>query len=183
VQGCPFHCQGCIAPDWIPFTPSTLYDPTNLADRILTDPQIIGLTFSGGEPMFQAIGLAVLAKEVKRQREINIICFTGYRYETLNKMPGRTGIPELLTQIDVLIDGPYLQTQNTGRGLRGSDNQRFIHLTDRLRDYDFEHMYRTIEVQILHNEILMVGIPPKNIHPQAFLDGLVDTALPKEVGR
>ncbi|HET9590991.1 MAG TPA: 4Fe-4S single cluster domain-containing protein, partial [Anaerolineales bacterium] len=72
VQGCPFHCRGCIAPEWIPFQPAVQMTPRELVDRLLVA-DISGLTFSGGEPMEQAAGLAEVARLVKDRREVDII--------------------------------------------------------------------------------------------------------------
>ena len=58
VQGCPFRCSGCVAPEWIPEVPAERLTPVQLAARLLVDPNVDGLTFSGGEPMAQAAGLA-----------------------------------------------------------------------------------------------------------------------------
>jgi anaerobic ribonucleoside-triphosphate reductase activating protein len=70
VQGCPFRCQGCIAPEWIPFERAREADPAELASELLADPDVAGLTFSGGEPMRQAAGLARLITIARRQRDL-----------------------------------------------------------------------------------------------------------------
>ncbi len=163
VQGCPFHCPGCIAPDWIPYKEARLVTPTKLAAELLSEPEVTGLTISGGEPMIQAICLSELVRIARSEKELDVICFTGYRYEQLIKFPKETGVPDFLKEIDVLIDGPYIQALNTGIGLRGSENQNFIYLTDRLGFFDFQSTPRRLEINILENEILMVGIPPKSI--------------------
>ena len=48
--------------------------------------------------------------------------YSGYRFELLKTWP-------MMKYIDVLVDGPYLQAYNPGRGKlkwRGSTNQRVI---------------------------------------------------------
>jgi len=164
VQGCPFHCPGCIAPNWIPFNTSWLnFSAQDLAEILLANPQVSGLTFSGGEPFAQAEGLAALVKFVRRRREVDVICFTGYRFESLLNHPPDRGCFELLEQLDLLIDGPYIESKNDGKGLRGSNNQRFIHLTNRLQGYDFENLPRRAEITIQDGELFVAGIPPKNL--------------------
>jgi anaerobic ribonucleoside-triphosphate reductase activating protein len=163
VQGCPFHCQGCIAPDWIPFRPARLVSPEHLAEELLSSATISGITFSGGEPMQQAAGLAALARVARENRDLNIICFTGYRYEQLLKNPPSRDVMALLEQIDVLIDGPYVASRNDGIGLRGSSNQRIIHLTERLRTSDLEASPRQVEIHIEDGELAIVGIPPRGL--------------------
>ena len=163
VQGCPFRCPGCVAPDWVPIKPARLVDPTELAVELLADPAVTGVTFSGGEPMLQASALARLARSLREMRDISIICFTGFQVEQLHKNPPGPGIPELMELLDVLIDGPYIERLNNNRGLRGSQNQRVLQLTNRLRDFDFETGQRTAEVQLKDGQVMMVGVPPARL--------------------
>jgi anaerobic ribonucleoside-triphosphate reductase activating protein len=158
VQGCPLNCPGCIAPQWIPFIPATTFTPEQILERLNLD-KIEGLTFSGGEPMEQAAGLARLIRLARRQKELSLICFTGYRYERLLRNPPNRGVAELLAQIDVLIDGPYVQALNDAMGLRGSSNQRVIQLTSRLRVHNLESQSRNVEIKIADGELAFVGIP------------------------
>jgi anaerobic ribonucleoside-triphosphate reductase activating protein len=121
--------------------------------------EISGLTFSGGEPMEQAAGLAELARLARQGKDLNLICFTGYRYERLLKRPPNSGVPELLAQIDVLVDGPFIQSLNDSAGLRGSSNQRVIHLTPRLKEHDLDTSRRKLEITVTDGEIAFLGIP------------------------
>jgi anaerobic ribonucleoside-triphosphate reductase activating protein len=125
--------------------------------------KVSGLTFSGGEPMEQAAGLAALARQARRKKELDIICFTGYQYEGLLRNPPNEGVAELLAEVDVLIDGPFVRALAGSVGLRGSSNQRFIHLTERLKGYDFESHERQIEVTISNGEMAFIGIPTPDI--------------------
>ena len=159
VQGCPFRCVGCIAPEWLPIDSTHLMPIEDLVDRLLSSPSVTGLTFSGGEPMLQAGSLAQVARLVRQRRDVNIITFSGYAYEILQRKSMASGIPELLSQIDVLIDGPYIKALNNGVGLRGSSNQHIIHLTSRLQQYDLEKWPRGVEINLSGNEIVSVGIP------------------------
>jgi anaerobic ribonucleoside-triphosphate reductase activating protein len=135
-----------------------IMSPREIVNRILLD-DITGFTFSGGEPMEQAGGFAEVAHIARHERDINIICFTGYRYEHLLKDPPNSDVAGLLAQVDVLIDGPYVQALNDSIGLRGSANQRIIHLSSRLRDHDLESFKRSIEIRITNGELAFVGIP------------------------
>jgi anaerobic ribonucleoside-triphosphate reductase activating protein len=120
---------------------------------------ITGLTFSGGEPMMQAAGLAELARVARQQKDLDIICFTGFRYERLLKNPPAPGISDLLAQVDVLVDGPFVQSLHDSIGLRGSSNQRIIHLTSRLKEYGLESQARKVEITIRDGELGLIGIP------------------------
>ncbi|MFC5822271.1 4Fe-4S single cluster domain-containing protein [Nonomuraea insulae] len=160
VQGCPFRCPGCMAPDWIPDQPARLVEPAPLVAELLSDPGVTGLTFSGGEPMEQAAGLAEVARLARLVRDVTVICFTGHRLERLR---ARAGVRDLLAQVDVLIDGRYVAALDDGAGLRGSANQRVHHLTGRLAAHDFTHGARRAEIRVRDEEVLLVGVPPPGL--------------------
>ena len=162
VQGCPLNCRGCLAPNWIPFIPARQMTPDQILERLDLD-AITGLTFSGGEPMEQAAGLSVLVRLARQKKDLDLICFTGYRYERLLQDPPNTGVPELLAEVDVLIDGPFIQSLNDSVGLRGSSNQRVIHLTSRLKEYDLESSTRNVEIRVTDGELRFIGVPTPGI--------------------
>jgi anaerobic ribonucleoside-triphosphate reductase activating protein len=161
VQGCPFRCRGCVAPDWIPFEEAREADPADLAAELLAEPAVTGFTFSGGEPMSQAAGLAQVIAIARQQRDLTLICFTGYRLAELRARPPGPGVAGLLAQVDVLIDGRYVASLNDGRGMRGSANQRVHFLTERLRHAEPELTagQRRAEIRIRDRSALLVGVP------------------------
>jgi anaerobic ribonucleoside-triphosphate reductase activating protein len=164
VQGCPFQCAECIAPEWIPQHINTLTAPEHLAQRLLEHPEISGITLSGGEPMLQAAGLATFVRLVRQSRQVDVICFTGYRYEALLSSPPNPAVKDLLAQVDLLIDGPYIQRLNDGRGLRGSRNQTPHYLTHRLAGFDAAMEPRRLEVYLEEEgQAFLVGIPPNGL--------------------
>jgi anaerobic ribonucleoside-triphosphate reductase activating protein len=81
------------------------------------------VTFTGGDPMYQAEGFAELAREIHRKTNKDIWCYTGFTYESLITPEQR----DLLEQIDVLVDGPFVQSlRDEDLLFRGSSNQRII---------------------------------------------------------
>jgi anaerobic ribonucleoside-triphosphate reductase activating protein len=171
VQGCPLCCAGCISPAWSAARPGRLVNPTHLAAELLgNNPRIEGLTLSGGEPFAQAAGLAAFVFAAKSMRaELNVLCFSGYRLETLGEMPAAQA---LLAEVDTLIDSPYVSSLNDGHGLRGSSNQRVLHLTDRMSAYDFDHAPRQAEMYLQDHELFLVGVPPRGL--LAALDAVAE---------
>ena len=127
VQGCPHHCPGCHNPETWPFAGGTEVPREQLLGLIRQDPLVRGITFSGGEPFAQAEELALLAAEL-RQNGYELACYTGYTFEELLQ----NGTPEqqkLLQNLDVLIDGPFLQGEKPLElAFRGSRNQRILNL-------------------------------------------------------
>jgi anaerobic ribonucleoside-triphosphate reductase activating protein len=172
VQGCPLHCKGCISPNWIPFRPANELSPEKVAKYLLSNPEIQGITISGGEPTAQAHGLVEMIKIARHIRDdLHIICFSGFTYESLQKRPLTTGILELLQLIDVLIDGPYIEGLNHGDSFPGSRNQRMISLSERPLPGAGPFELRKMEVYIRNGNVLAVGIPPLQ-WPAEFLPGL-----------
>jgi anaerobic ribonucleoside-triphosphate reductase activating protein len=172
VQGCAFRCPGCISPEWLPQEPRRQVSPEALAEELLALPGVDGLTISGGEPMLQARGLTRLVLAMRSRRAVDVICFSGYRYEVLRNRPPSPFVGLFLEVIDLLVDGPYVAGLNDNHGMRGSSNQRFITFGPRLRGVDLESLPRRIEYQVSDGQLMMVGVPPRNI-PHAVECGLV----------
>jgi anaerobic ribonucleoside-triphosphate reductase activating protein len=81
------------------------------------------VTFSGGDPLYQLPVLKVLAKALKA-RGYNIWCYTGFVFEEL---AADERYSELLQQLDVVVDGPFVMSQrDIALRFRGSSNQRLI---------------------------------------------------------
>jgi anaerobic ribonucleoside-triphosphate reductase activating protein len=98
-------------PDWIPQRQARVVAASELAGELLANASVDGLTFSRGEPMLQAGGLAALARAV---RDVTIICFTGYQLARLRQRPPAPRVGGLLTQVDVLIDGQPSNVSTNG---------------------------------------------------------------------
>jgi anaerobic ribonucleoside-triphosphate reductase activating protein len=165
VQGCPLACHGCIAPDWISADrPARAMTPAELAAELLAHPDVSGFTFSGGEPMAQAAGLAEAIRIARDQRDLTLVCFTGYRLAELTRRPA-AGVRDLLAQTDVLIDGRYVAARNDDRGLRGSANQRVHFLTGRLADAaaELRDGQRRTEIRLRGSSALLVGVPVRPV--------------------
>ena len=91
--------------------------------RVIESDPYANVTFSGGDPMYQAAGFAELAREIHRRTNKDIWCYTGFTFESLISEDQR----ELLEQLDVLVDGPFIQKlRDPDLLFRGSSNQRLI---------------------------------------------------------
>ena len=90
------------------------------------------VTFTGGDPFFQAPAVAQLAQRIKAKLQLNIWCYTGYRWEEIQDNPNYR---PLLQHIDVLVDSPFiLDLRDTSLRFRGSSNQRLIDVQASLKD-------------------------------------------------
>lgn len=135
VSGCTHHCKNCFNKDtWSfdygePFTKET-------EDKIikeLTPDYISGLSLLGGEPFEPSNqeGLINLLRRVKAELpDKNIWCYTGYLFdkELLSNSRARCEYTdEMLSYIDVLVDGEFVQElYSITLQFRGSSNQRII---------------------------------------------------------
>lgn len=132
-QGCAIRCEQCITPDsWDP-SGGYLVPVDRLADALL-DPAYDrdGVTILGGEPFQQPDGLLALVRALRMKGCPHVLCYSGYTYEVLRRRARREPtIGTILDEIDVLIDGPYVQALADWAGpWTGSGNQRVIDLRE-----------------------------------------------------
>ncbi|MBO1363403.1 anaerobic ribonucleoside-triphosphate reductase activating protein [Prevotella sp. A2931] len=128
--GCPNACPGCHNPQSWDIGAGHRMSTDDIMREILSDP-FANVTFTGGDPMFQAKGFLELARAIRRETEKNIWCFTGYRFEQLVQ---NADMRALLEYIDVLIDGPFVMAlRDPDLLFRGSSNQRAILVGESLR--------------------------------------------------
>jgi len=135
VSGCTNRCEGCFQPQTWDFTfgkPFTKETEDEIL-RLLRPDYINGLTLLGGEP-FEPENQRALLPFVRRVRESyphkTVWAFTGFTYERL-KTEGDVkrceATDELLSLIDVLVDGPFiLAERDLTLKFRGSRNQRLL---------------------------------------------------------
>lgn len=135
VSGCTHHCKGCFNSETWDFNygmPYTEETENEIIDA-LSPAYIRGLSLLGGEPLEPA-NRTVLLGLLKRVRSLyphkDIWCYTGYDFEKdlLEWMEeGRTDVEELLSLIDVLVDGEFVEEKKNLRlAFRGSENQRLL---------------------------------------------------------
>lgn len=123
-QGCPHHCEGCHNPETWDFGCGTPMDEETILEIVRSNPLCRGVTFSGGEPFAQSEGFARLARLLK-EAGYEVASYSGYTFEDL--LTGSEAQRELLKNIDILIDGPFLLEQRSLETVfRGSRNQRIL---------------------------------------------------------
>lgn len=167
VQGCPLRCPGCCNPHMLAFEEATVWDVQELAQEIVNTEGIEGLTLIGGEPFAQAAPLAALCKTV-REAGLSVMAFSGFTLRVLQN-PARADWQALLAQLDLLVDGPYIQEQQVqNRRWIGSANQEVHFLTER-----YAHMREeqegwdphpnTIELRLVNGQIFINGFPHEDV--------------------
>lgn len=128
VSGCRRHCPGCHNPQAWDFDFGTRFTK-NTMHRILSrlgEGFIDGLTILGGEP-FEPDNVGAVWEIISESKRVfpakTIWVYSGYHYEALHyRFPD-----DLLSMIDVLVDGPYIEAErDISLKFRGSRNQRII---------------------------------------------------------
>jgi len=131
TQGCSHQCKGCHNPSTHSFHQGFLVDIEEVNQQISTLLYQDGITFSGGDPMFQADACYEIAKYAK-SLGLSIWCYTGFTFEELLNMPN---CYPFLTMIDVLIDGKFeLDKKSLDLLYKGSSNQRIIDVSSSLME-------------------------------------------------
>ena len=127
VQGCNHKCKGCHNPGSWDANGGTLRTISDVLEEIHENALVRAVTLSGGEPFCQACACAKIALELKRDG-YNVWCYTGYLFEEVRERADVDAcVMELLENIDVLVDGPFVEELNSYElNWRGSSNQRII---------------------------------------------------------
>ena len=137
VQGCDLGCKGCWNRDSWSFEKRILKSVDEVFEEILAQPNLDGVTFTGGEPFLQESELTKIAKRVKAKTNLSIQVFTGFRLEEIAGSP-------LLKEIDTLVAGRY------------GEEQKVYNFSDTIWEFDNE----SVEVEICEDGSLVVtGYP------------------------
>lgn len=135
VSGCTHRCKNCFNKEaWdfsygAPFTQET----EDLLLSYLAKPYVKGLTLLGGEP-FERENQKALVPLLRKVKELlpekDIWAFSGYDFEkdiTGYMLREWETTEELLSMIDVLVDGEFIEEQKSlNLRFKGSANQRTI---------------------------------------------------------
>lgn len=127
TQGCPHHCRGCQNPQTWDENGGGLVPIDMVLEAIDELEYQDGITFSGGDPMYQVESCNIIADYCKK-KGYNIWCYTGYTYEQIIEMSkDNPTYLDFLKKIDILVDGRYkFRERNLSLLFRGSSNQRLI---------------------------------------------------------
>ena len=134
TQGCPHACRGCHNPEsWDPAA-GRIVRISDIVDEIDRNKLLSGITLTGGDPFNQPRQCSELIREIKTKRpELDVWAWSGWTFDEL--LHGGRSQRDMLSLIDVLVDGPFEEDSRTLSMLwRGSRNQRVIDVQSSLRN-------------------------------------------------
>lgn len=136
VSGCTNRCPGCFQPETWDFNYGEAFteDTQRRVLELLAPEYIAGLTLLGGDPFEpdNQRALLPLLKQVKTAYpKKSIWAYTGFlldeELQTDGSHPRCEVTDEMLSYIDVLVDGRFVEAQKDIRlKFKGSANQRII---------------------------------------------------------
>lgn len=147
VSGCTNKCEGCHNSETWDFNYGKVFNEEvkNKVIDSLKNPHIKNLVLTGGDPCHikNIKEIISLCREIRKENiDINIIVYTGYTKEVLEK---REEGKELFTLINYLIDGKYIKKLATKQlDYRGSTNQKcwsFEKNNDIIKSIDYTNNY------------------------------------------
>ena len=126
TQGCPHKCPGCHNPETHDFEKGRYADVDKLFKRIIENPLIKGITFSGGEPLLQSEFIIECAKILKNE---------GIHIALDTSGVGNGNYEELLSFVDlVLLDIKHVTKEGYKyiTGINWDESLEFIKVLNRL---------------------------------------------------
>jgi anaerobic ribonucleoside-triphosphate reductase activating protein len=167
-QGCPLRCVGCCNPEFLPFKGGELVQVVEVMQQISVvqrENGIEGISLLGGEPFAHAEAAAEIAANAQ-SLGLTVMIYSGYTLQQLQAQKDAQ-YDRLLSHCDLLVDGPYDQTQpEPVRRWIGSKNQVVHFLTSRYSPADpCWTKSNTLEIRVRDNEISINGFPASHAKP------------------
>ena len=132
--GCNHNCKGCHNQHLAQYDSGEDFSTTDIIKMLEKNEKITNkkVTFSGGDPFFQAKGFSKLALKLK-EKGYNIWCYTGYTIEQILNSNNKYFLL-LLKNVDVLVDGKFNKDlMSDAPKYAGSSNQRIINVKEYLK--------------------------------------------------
>ena len=128
LAGCSHRCPGCHNPQsW----EESNGRPMSIEEIMgIVEEEDFDVTLSGGDPLYNPIGIKKLTEAIKNNRR-NLWIYTGYSWEQIIESPQ---LFEAVKDCDVLVDGEFVESlKNPDLPFRGSSNQRIINVQESIK--------------------------------------------------
>lgn len=158
-SGCPLSCPDCIEPDLQNLDRGKKWHTDDFIAAIMPYiGSVDGITFSGGEPFYQAPALNRILQNISTQ--LQILVFSGYELDQLS-----TTFADTLSTIDILISGKYIAEQSGNFLWRGSQNQVISSPNGSIYSSTLDNWMKSpsagISMHISNKQTFIYGIPAK----------------------
>lgn len=133
LSGCNHYCNGCFNPETWDSNNGDLFseEQLNVICDTLKEDWCQGITLTGGDPMYEynVKDVLTLCKHIKKYfPDKNIWLYTGNTWDEIKHS-------ELMSYIDVLVDGEYqIENNSPDKHWVGSNNQRVIDVRSSLNN-------------------------------------------------
>ncbi len=168
MQGCLKKCRNCINPAGQKIDGGYVVSVKSIVDDIRAQTELQGVTISGGEPFLQFDALKELVFMIKSVTGCDIMLYSGYCLQEIIDRLGEKQANSFFSQIDIFIDGEYVDDLDNGSLYRGSDNQQIYFFTEKyvsLRDNIYSAKCRDLEFELTkEGQVFMIGVPPRNFY-------------------
>lgn len=154
LQGCSRKCDGCINPQFFSHEPHKVLTVDEVFNLIVNTKNIEGVTFTGGEPFEQAEALYYLSKLIKESK-LTIMSYSGFTYDDL-KSDENIYIQKLISSLDLLVDGEYLESEKCPLLWRSSKNQAVHFLTGSYANYKDRINTKSVSIEANISEKMVI---------------------------
>lgn len=157
VSGCTNYCKNCHNPQTWDFNAGQIFT-NDILQQIIQSLQldyISGLTITGGDPCHEKNieTVANICETVKKSvPNKDIWIYTGYTMkQLLIEQKSNYNYIKMLQNIDILIDGKYIQEQSPSTlPFRGSDNQHQYKIVNNNKTINITNLDISNEIYILY---------------------------------
>jgi len=175
-QGCSLKCPNCWNPDTHAFTgpERTIAEVAESVGSAHREYRLEGVTFSGGEPMQQAVELLTLMESVRdRLPGLSFGMYSGYSERELasghywcrselSQLDKQDIWRRIRSHLDFAVLGRYVARRPSKLALRTSANQKLALFSARYREEDFNPQEIEVHVDV-QGTVQMTGFPTAGI--------------------
>ena len=159
VAGCEKNCKNCMSETLKASNAGIFMSVDDICKTVRrAGEHIDGITISGGEPFLQIEELTALTERLSEEFTDDIIIFTGYTLEQLDKKHTEY-LRRIINSVSVIIDGEYVEALNDGVGIRGSSNQRVHIFKNAERHECLNYQKRSVQIIEHRKGMTVIGIP------------------------
>lgn len=135
-------------------------DICNIIDKyLLMDDSIEGISFLGGEPIYQIKAMLAIASYVKDNHKKSCILFSGFTLEEISKLEEWD---YLKPHLDLGIFGRFDENKKTSIGFPSSSNQEVLILNEKYKNISTQERNTILLYDFKNKFVLQTGYPVVN---------------------